>query len=61
MATERELPGANPADVAEQQVDVDPPDDRVGLDADELPLEADEADVADQRAQVPDREDDDEL
>lgn len=62
MTTDLPLPDADPADVLEQQRDVVPPDDEApveGPDPQDVALEADEADVAEQRIEVPDLEDDD--
>ncbi|QWZ08650.1 hypothetical protein KRR39_01945 [Nocardioides panacis] len=55
MTTDPGLPEADPADVAEQQEDVEPPtdDEELGVEPDEPPLEANEADVAEQRMEVP--------
>ena len=58
MTTEHFLPDADPADVAEQLLDVLPPDDDRAVDeraAEEtgLPWSADEGDVAEQRREVP--------
>jgi hypothetical protein len=54
MTTEHLLPDADPADVAEQLLDVVPPDDdRAPADRGDLPWSADEADVAEQRRDVP--------
>jgi hypothetical protein len=60
MTTDPGLPEADPADVAEQQEDVEPPtdDEELGGESDELPWEANEADVAEQRIEVPGIEDD---
>ena len=60
MTTDPGLPEADPADVAEQQEDVEPPtyDEELGVEPDEPPLEASEADVAEQRIEVPVIEDD---
>ncbi len=60
MTTDPGLPEADPADVAEQQADVEPPadDEELGVEPDEPPLEANEADVAEQRIEVPGIEDD---
>ncbi|RYP83420.1 hypothetical protein EKO23_19175 [Nocardioides guangzhouensis] len=61
MTTERGLPDADPADVAEQQQDVTPDEDREVSDDDrgDLPWSADEGDVAEQRREVPAGDDDD--
>jgi hypothetical protein len=56
MTTDPHSPYADPADVAEQHQDVVPPadDEEVpDVEPEELPLEADEADVAEQRTEVP--------
>jgi hypothetical protein len=60
MTNDPGLPEADPADVAEQQADVEPPtdDEEWGVEPDEPPLEANEADVAEQRIEVPGLEDD---
>jgi hypothetical protein len=60
MTTDPGLPEADPADIAEQQEDVEPPtdDEEQGVEPDEPPWEADEADVAEQRIEVPGIEDD---
>ena len=60
MTTDPGSPEADPADVAEQQEDVQPPpdDEEVQVTAGELPWEADEADVAEQQMEVPDLEGD---
>ena len=59
MTTDPGLPEADPADVAEQHEDVEPPpdDEELDLEPDEPPLEANEADVAEQRIEVPGIED----
>ena len=62
MTTDPQSPYADPADVAEQHQDVVAPvdDEEVpDVDPEELPLEADEADVAEQRIEVPDWVDED--
>lgn len=58
MDTDPGIPEADPADVAEQLEDVEPPpdDEEVDVVPDELPWEAAEADVAEQRMEVPDLE-----
>jgi hypothetical protein len=56
MTTDPQSPYADPADVAEQQQDAVPPADEEDLPdpgTNEVPLEADEADVAEQRTEVP--------
>ena len=53
MTTEHFLPDADPADVAEQLLDVLPPDDELAADDTGLPWSADEGDVAEQRREVP--------
>lgn len=53
MTTEHSLPEADPADIAEQRLDVLPPDDDRAVDDAGLPWSADEADVAEQRREVP--------
>jgi hypothetical protein len=60
MTTDPGLPEADPADVAEQQADVEPAtdDEELGLEPDEPPLEANEADFAEQRLEVPGIDDD---
>lgn len=60
MTTDPGLPEADPADVAEQQADLEPPTDDEGLavEPDESPLEANQADIAEQRIEVPGIEDD---
>ena len=57
MTPDSESPNADPADVA-MQVQAEAPDDEATPDPDSLPWEADEADVAEQRAEVPDEDDD---
>jgi hypothetical protein len=62
MTTDPQSPYADPADVAEQQQDAVPPaeeEDIPDRGPDEVPLEADEADVAEQRFEVPEGVDDD--
>lgn len=58
MDTDPGLPEADPADVAEQLEDVEPPpeDEELDVEPDEPPWEAAEADVAEQRMEVPDLE-----
>lgn len=60
MTTDPGSAEADPADVAEQQADVEPPpdDEEVAVGPGELPWEADEADVAEQLMEVPDLDDD---
>jgi hypothetical protein len=59
VTTDPGSPEADPADVAEQQQDVERPHDaELGVDLDGLPWEADEADVAEQRMEVPGIEED---
>jgi len=61
MSTDPDSPYADPADITEAE-DAAPPgdddDEAPARDPDGLPLEADEADVAEQRTEVPDWEDD---
>ena len=60
MNTDPGLPEADPADVAEQQEDLEPPpdDDELDVEPDQPSWEADEADLADQRTEVPGLDDD---
>jgi hypothetical protein len=62
MTTESQTPDADPADVSEQQEELLPPandEEAPDPEPDELPLEANEADVAEQRTEVPGSPDDD--
>jgi hypothetical protein len=61
MTIEPQIPGADPADVSEQQEELLPPandEEAPEPEPDELPLEANEADVAEQRTEVPGSSDD---
>ncbi|MCW2791857.1 MAG: hypothetical protein JWO76_955 [Nocardioides sp.] len=61
MTIDPQSPDVDPADLAEQQQDLTPPvvDDEVPVrEPADLPLEADEADVAEQRSELPDWDDD---
>ena len=58
MTFDPESPNADPANVAERLQAEAPDDEEATPDPDSLPWEADEADVAEQRAEVPDEDDD---
>ena len=56
MTIESDIPDANPTDVAGQQEELLPPandDEAPEPEPDDLPLEANEADVAEQRTELP--------